>query len=99
MELCKREGEAASTKIKTLIHAYVEEHEPGNPQLPIWRFIEGVHLKPFCPLFRRGECPTHPHLCVQKKRYRCIYTLPAAELKEAQAQGLAEQPPQHRVFG
>jgi len=44
IEVCKREGEAASNKLDKWIQRYVQIHRPGNPQLLLNTF-----LKPTAP--------------------------------------------------
>ncbi|RLG90020.1 MAG: hypothetical protein DRO36_06790 [Candidatus Hecatellales archaeon] len=38
--IAKREGRSLSDLIRELLRDYVRRHEPGNPQLPLSRFIE-----------------------------------------------------------
>jgi len=43
IEIAKREGKSASTLILDYIHAYVQKHEHGNPQLRIDKILEASH--------------------------------------------------------
>ena len=40
--VAKREGRSMSKVALELIRDYVTKHEPGNPQLPITKFVEGA---------------------------------------------------------
>ena len=41
-EIARREGRSLSSLIMQLLRDYVKVHEPGNPQLPLTRFVEGA---------------------------------------------------------
>ena len=40
--IARREGRSLSDLIRDLLREYVRIHEPGNPQLPLTRFVEGA---------------------------------------------------------
>jgi len=41
-EIARREGRSLSKLVMDLLRDYVRVHEPGNPQLPLTRFVEGA---------------------------------------------------------
>jgi hypothetical protein len=44
-EICEREGESVSEKLREFIERYVIVHDEGNPQLTIMKFMEDVKLR------------------------------------------------------
>ena len=44
-EICGREGESASAKIREFIERYVIVHDEGNPQLMLVKFMEEAKLR------------------------------------------------------
>jgi len=47
-EIARREGRSLSDLIRELLRDYVRIHEPGNPQLPLTRFVEGAENPNAC---------------------------------------------------
>jgi hypothetical protein len=72
-ELCRREGEDMSEKIRTWIDQYVRQHWPGNPQLPLTEFTQKPPSRLVCLEGERGLCPQRPTVCVLRRRYVCRF--------------------------
>jgi hypothetical protein len=72
-ELCEREGSSMSEKLEEWILQYVREHWPGNPQLPLSKWLEACPTKKICVEGERGLCPQRPDLCVLRRRYACKF--------------------------
>jgi len=47
-EIARREGRSLSNLVMDLLRDYVRIHEPGNPQLPLTRFVEGAEDSKVC---------------------------------------------------
>ena len=50
--IARREGRSLSDLVRDLLRDYVRKHEPGNPQLPLSRWVEGEKSQ----LKERGAC-------------------------------------------
>ena len=47
-EIARREGRSLSSLIMQLLRDYVRAHYPGNPQLPLTRFVDGAENSKVC---------------------------------------------------
>ena len=49
-EIARREGRSLSKLVMDLLRDYVRVHEPGNPQLPLTKFVEGAENPKACSI-------------------------------------------------